>query len=324
MEIKKIKINDDNNKITIVFSEKLYSKTNDKILNINKKNFLLSLEGGTATFSGGETSSYIPDSIVEDDKTIILNIVLFGDADGNEILNIEFLDTFDLNNNKIELEQIKINLNLSKWHIQDGLLYLENNNLSNTLFATNNSNPICQFVRNKENDKSSFIMGMDGNNFRFGWTSIKNYTKKYEGLNRIEDYLTLDDNNKLVIGKGLVGLAKSKKWLTNSDKNLKDSIEKLKSEECLDKILSLNGVYFNWKDYKCKKNINIGLIAQEVEKFLPECVYNDKSGYKSVAYSNINVVLMEAFKETHQMVKDTTIQIQTLEKKIDKKIKTKK
>ena len=65
-----------------------------------------------------------------------------------------------------------------------------------------------------------------------------------------------------------------------------------------------------------KKNINIGLIAQEVEKILPECVFIDKSGYKSVAYSNINVVLMEAFKETHNMVKETTIQIEMLEKKI--------
>ena len=34
-------------------------------------------------------------------------------------------------------------------------------------------------------------------------------------------------------------------------------------------------------------------------KILPECVYIDKSGYKSVAYSNINVVLIEAFKETY-------------------------
>lgn len=316
MEIKKIQISDDNNQITIVFSDKLYSNNNNVIANINKKNFLLSLEGGTATFSGGETNSYIPDSIIDNDKTIILNIVLFGDADGNEILNIEFLDILDLNKNKIELEQIRINLNLSKWHIQGGLLYLENNDLSNTLFTTNNSNPICQFVRNKETDKSSFIMGMDGNNFRFGWTSINDYTKKYEGLNRIEDYLTFDDNNKLVIGKGLRGLAKSKKWLTNSDKNLKENIEKLKSDECLDKILSLNGVYFNWKDDICAKNINIGLIAQEVEEILPECVYIDKSGYKSVAYSNINVVLMEAFKETYQMVKDTTMQIQILEKKL--------
>ncbi len=41
----------------------------------------------------------------------------------------------------------------------------------------------------------------------------------------------------------------------------------------------------------------IGLIAQEVEKTLPEVVSTDSAGYKSVAYDKIVSVLIEAVKD---------------------------
>jgi hypothetical protein len=40
----------------------------------------------------------------------------------------------------------------------------------------------------------------------------------------------------------------------------------------------------------------IGFIAQEVEKILPELVTTDANGYKSVAYANVVPVLVEAVK----------------------------
>jgi hypothetical protein len=40
----------------------------------------------------------------------------------------------------------------------------------------------------------------------------------------------------------------------------------------------------------------IGFIAQEVEKALPELVTTDTNGYKSVAYANVVPVLVEAVK----------------------------
>jgi hypothetical protein len=44
----------------------------------------------------------------------------------------------------------------------------------------------------------------------------------------------------------------------------------------------------------------IGFIAQEVEKILPELVTTDRDGYKSVAYANIVPVLVEAVKTLKQ------------------------
>lgn len=42
----------------------------------------------------------------------------------------------------------------------------------------------------------------------------------------------------------------------------------------------------------------IGLVAQEVEKVLPERVSEDKDGYKGVSYSKLTAVLVEAIKES--------------------------
>jgi hypothetical protein len=75
--------------------------------------------------------------------------------------------------------------------------------------------------------------------------------------------------------------------------------------DALDAILNLRGVTFDWKreDFP-RLNFDggrqIGFIAQEVEKVLPELVTTDPNGYKSVAYANIVPVLVEAMKRLTQ------------------------
>ena len=76
-------------------------------------------------------------------------------------------------------------------------------------------------------------------------------------------------------------------------------------ENALEVIKSLRGVSFRWKDNDTK---NIGLVAQEVEQVLPEVVKEDL-GLKSINYSSIVGVLVEAIKEQQ-------IEIEILKKKI--------
>ena len=76
-------------------------------------------------------------------------------------------------------------------------------------------------------------------------------------------------------------------------------------ENALEVIKSLRGVSFKWKDNDTK---NIGLVAQEVEQVLPEVVKEDL-GLKSINYSSIVGVLVEAIKEQQ-------IEIEILKKKI--------
>jgi len=81
-----------------------------------------------------------------------------------------------------------------------------------------------------------------------------------------------------------------------SDVTLKENIETITS--ALDKVKSLRGVYFNWKDVKAGgENKKIGFIAQEVEKIVPELVYTHSDGLKVVHYKDVVALLTEAIKE---------------------------
>ena len=84
-----------------------------------------------------------------------------------------------------------------------------------------------------------------------------------------------------------------------SDERLKDNIETL--EDGLDKVEQLRGVTYT-RDGK----ENIGVIAQEIEKILPEIVKtaDDEMGTKSVDYSRITAVLIEAVKDLSARVKE--------------------
>ena len=45
------------------------------------------------------------------------------------------------------------------------------------------------------------------------------------------------------------------------------------------------------------RRLELGFIAQEVELYFPELVETDRNGYKSVLYSNMTSVLLQATKE---------------------------
>lgn len=73
-----------------------------------------------------------------------------------------------------------------------------------------------------------------------------------------------------------------------SDERLKTNVHTITN--ALDKVYNMRGVYFT-KDGKA----STGVIAQEIEKILPEVVLDGE--YKSVAYGNIVGILIEAIKE---------------------------
>jgi molybdenum-dependent DNA-binding transcriptional regulator ModE len=58
---------------------------------------------------------------------------------------------------------------------------------------------------------------------------------------------------------------------------------------------------------------HIGVIAQEVEKVLPELVVEDKDGRKNMAYGNLTAVLVEAVKEQGEQIDDLKERIKKLE-----------
>lgn len=105
-----------------------------------------------------------------------------------------------------------------------------------------------------------------------------------------------------------------------SDLRYKTNVRSITSP--LEKVKSLRGVYFNWdqksfpdKDFSDKTEL--GFIAQEVEKVLPEVVSKDKTPeeYRSVKYDKVVALLVEAIKEQQKQIDSLKSQVKKLKHK---------
>ena len=91
----------------------------------------------------------------------------------------------------------------------------------------------------------------------------------------------------------------------SSDVRLKENITTI--PDALNKVESLRGVNFTWKDTEHKgSNLKMGFIAQEVEEVVPEVVHtqDDEMKTKAVEHQYITGLLVEAVKELSNKVKE--------------------
>lgn len=140
---------------------------------------------------------------------------------------------------------------------------------------------------------------------------------KTRELSQLASIIIVDDSNKnvgigttnpssklSVVGDGnFTGNVTAANFNSLSDINYKKNINTI--TDALDKINQLNGVSFEWKQ---NGNISYGVIAQELQKVLPELVQGDNP--KTVNYSGIIGVLIEA-------VKELSYEIETIKKNIN-------
>lgn len=106
----------------------------------------------------------------------------------------------------------------------------------------------------------------------------------------------------------------------SSDITLKENIEEI--NDALDKINSIRGVFFDWTDDHIKKRggedgyfvhkRDVGVIAQEVEKVLPEVVREREDGTKAVEYHKIVALLIEGMKEQQEQIDDLREEIRLM------------
>ena len=85
---------------------------------------------------------------------------------------------------------------------------------------------------------------------------------------------------------------------STSDQTLKINIEKLNNS--IEILRQINPVSFNWKDNGEK---SYGVIAQELEKILPELV-RDNNGTKTVSYIPLIALLIDAVLELNQKLEN--------------------
>jgi len=126
------------------------------------------------------------------------------------------------------------------------------------------------------------------------------------GINTTSPNYTLDV-------RGTIG---NNTTLYHSDKRWKQNIRNLNGS--LDRVMKLQGVQYNWKqDEYPEMNFpdgeQIGLIAQDVEKIIPEIVNESADGFKSIEYAKLVSVLIESIKEQQVQIEKLSKRVEELE-----------
>ena len=103
----------------------------------------------------------------------------------------------------------------------------------------------------------------------------------------------------------------------SSDISLKDNIRPI--ESALFKVNQIAGYEFDWNEKSHQiqqdKGHDVGLVAQEVEKVLPEVIQIREDGIKAVAYEKIVPLLVQAINEQQSIIEDLDRRIKLLEDK---------
>jgi len=124
-----------------------------------------------------------------------------------------------------------------------------------------------------------------------------NQTIRFDGTDWVASGVTIDASNAITAAS----------FLYSSDARLKKDVKTL--DNALAKVQALEGVSFNWKS---NGEAEIGLIAQDVEKVLPELVVTGDNGYKAVKYGNLVSLLIEAVKEQQAEIDLLKTELETL------------
>ena len=88
----------------------------------------------------------------------------------------------------------------------------------------------------------------------------------------------------------------------SSDERLKDNLTPIGS--AIDKINQIGGYEFDWNNSSEHSGHDVGVIAQEIEKVLPEVVATRKNGYLAVRYEKIVALLIQAVKEQQLQIEE--------------------
>lgn len=242
----------------------------------------------------------MPSSVDFDNGSQLFNIHL--DAEGN--LNFNANNTNGNGNTKIKVSDDSGTIDIGGSG-QFGNLQLKDPSDGNTIFIGAS--------------ESSADMLMGGSGGRAGRLQLFDSA----GLNTIDleggpgvlslgtngedgDLLIFDNTGSAtIVMNGDPGSIRCVSLTETSDMRLKKGIAPLIN--ALDKILTMRGVRYQWKQERTQSTessevTEIGFIGQEMEAVCPELVATDMEGYKSLNYSRLTPILVEAIKEQQNLI----------------------
>ena len=149
-----------------------------------------------------------------------------------------------------------------------------------------------------------------------------------QGFNNISESVVISHTGLLRIqslsGAGDVYSSSTGYFYNVSDQRFKKNIKTISDQiDVIDSLKQLRGVYYNWDTDVAKEvkgldfddKTQMGMIAQEVEKVIPELVGTDKEGYKTLSYSRLVGFLVEVNKNQQKEFEGLKQRIGELEKK---------
>ena len=98
-------------------------------------------------------------------------------------------------------------------------------------------------------------------------------------------------------------------WTANSDRRLKNNIQRIPNS--LEKLNQINGVTYWYNSDQPTDPRRVGVIAQDVQKVLPEAV-SEKDGFLGVRYPDLIPLVINAVKELYEMVNSDKAEIEKL------------
>jgi len=251
-------------------------------------------------------------TLIVQNITINSNVLINGNINGNgyNLSNIDLLKT----SNILQVNKGGTGLtSINQGYILYGGSNNNNLNISSNLFwnTTNNSLGIGGTLIPKKTIDILGDINISGdiykNNILFSniydWKqSINDSNTIYTNKNLYIDYTSNDNYYKFKVNGNIFA---SGEIYCSSDINLKTNISNI--TEPIKKLEKINGVYYNLisNQKRC-----IGLIAQEVEKIIPEIVYTNVDNTKGIAYNNMMGLIVESIKEL-------SYRIEKLEEKIN-------
>ena len=143
----------------------------------------------------------------------------------------------------------------------------------------------------------SVILKLDSNNNQTSGADFKIYRN---GTSTVA--LTVSGENGNLTAEGDV--------TAFSDERLKENITVIPN--AIEKVSQIRGVTYTRNDQKDKEKVYAGVIAQEVEKVLPEVVNTTEDDTKTVAYGNMVGLLIEAVKEQQEQINQLKKQIEEM------------
>jgi hypothetical protein len=146
-----------------------------------------------------------------------------------------------------------------------------------------------RFRANHSNPTTSTATLYDQSNVGATISAYRFAVRSYDGTNMLASAL-FTDTSLTVVGDVVA-------YGSPSDVRLKENIKPIKS--ALDKVSKLQGVTFDWKKSDSILDIkeDVGFIAQDVQKVMPELVRENKDGMLSMRHQGIAPILLEAIKE---------------------------